>query len=341
MATPSAQPSPELFFQTANAFQRSAALKGAIDLDLFTAIAEGAGTTAEIANKCKASERGVRILCDFLTIQGFLQKRGKRYELTPDSSLFLSRRSPAFLGSAINFLNSSYSLEAYKDVAASVRKGGSVLPESGSLAPEHPMWVEFARSMMPLMFPAAEAIAKILKPELEGKERKRVLDVAAGHGIFGVTLAKHYSNVEISALDWPNVLEVAKETARKFGVSDRYKTLPGSAFDVNPGDGFDVVLLTNFLHHFDVPTCEKLLRKFQAALKKGGTVAILEFVPEEDRVSPPMAAAFSFIMLNSTPSGDAYTMQEFESMLRNGGYSGPKRHPIEAGIENVITAKRA
>src|SRR5215472_4718961 len=104
--TPQTQPSPELIFDTLNAYQRTNALRGAIELDLFTAIGEGAATAADLASKLKVSERGARILCDFLVIIGFLTKTGSRYGLTPDSALFLDRRSPAYLASAETFLNS-------------------------------------------------------------------------------------------------------------------------------------------------------------------------------------------------------------------------------------------
>src|SRR5204863_9150698 len=123
-----------------------------------------------------------------------------------------------------------------------------------------------------------------------------------------------YPNAEIVAQDWPNVLEVAQENARAAGVSDRYRTLPGSAFDVEFGSGYDLILLTNFLHHFDVPTCERLLRKVHAALGEGGRAVTLEFVPNEDRVTPPDQAAFSLNMLALTPGGDAYTFAALDSM---------------------------
>ncbi len=68
--------------------------------------------------------------------------------------------------------------------------------------------------------------------------------------------------------------------------------LPGSAFDVEFGGPYDTVLLTNFLHHFDKPTCVSLLKKVRASLKPGGKAATLEFVPNEDRVSPADARGF-------------------------------------------------
>src|SRR5512132_3372592 len=105
MSTSAAQqPSPQLFFQTINAHQRTEALKAAIELDVFTAIGEGNSTAAEIAKRCEASEKGIRVLCDYLTIMEMLNKQDGRYTLTLDSSVFLDKRSPAYLGGAIEFL---------------------------------------------------------------------------------------------------------------------------------------------------------------------------------------------------------------------------------------------
>src|SRR5215211_7969809 len=101
MSTSAAQqPSPQLFFQTVNAHQRTEALKTGVELEVFTAIGEGNTTAAQIAKRCQASERGTRILCDFLTIIGMLTKQGNQYALTLDSATFLDKRSPAYLGGA-------------------------------------------------------------------------------------------------------------------------------------------------------------------------------------------------------------------------------------------------
>ena len=127
MTSPAQQPSPQLFFQTINAYQRSEALKAAIELEVFTAIGEGNSSAADIAKRCNASERGIRILCDFLCIMGFLTKDGDRYSLTPDSAMFLDSRSPAYLGGAIEFIASSTLTDGFKNFAEAVRKGGTVV----------------------------------------------------------------------------------------------------------------------------------------------------------------------------------------------------------------------
>jgi ubiquinone/menaquinone biosynthesis C-methylase UbiE len=325
-------PSPIHFFETMNFFQRSEAMKAAIQLNVFTAIDEGKLTVPEIARRCETSERGMRILCDYLTIIEFLTKTGDRYSLTRDSQIFLSKRSPAYLGGAVDFLMNPMLKENFSNVAAAVKKGGTVA--EAPFEPEDPIWVEFARSMAAVMAMPAEMIAKIAGAE-KG-EKWKVLDIAAGHGLFGLNIAKANPNAEIYAVDWTNVLQVASENARKMQVAERHHLIPGSAFEVSFGTGYDLVLLTNFLHHFDVTTCEGLLRKIHAALKPGGRVLTLEFIPNDDRVSPPNAAFFSMVMLVMTPAGDAYTFSELEGMFKNTGYSSSQLVPLLPGMSSLV-----
>lgn len=334
MSAEKLQPRPELFFEYIWGYQRTGALKAAIELDLFTAIGEGAETPADLAKRVKASERGTRILCDYLAVAGFLTKQDGCYRLTPDSAAFLDRRSPACIGSTAAFLTSPLLREAFADVAAAVRKGGTVVGEEGTVAPEHPVWVEFARAMAPLAAMSAELIAELLQARSGGAWK--VLDIAAGHGLYGITLARHNPKATVTAVDWPNVLSLAEENARAAGVADRWSKLPGSAFEVEFGEGYDLVLVTNFLHHFDPPSCEKFLQRVQAALKPGGRALTLEFVPNEDRVSPPRAAQFSLVMLCSTPSGDAYTFAELETMYRNAGFARSELHPLPPTDQSVV-----
>ncbi len=138
------------------------------------------------------------------------------------------------------------------------------------------------------------------------------------------------------ALDWPNVLEVAKENAEKAGVSERHSTIAGSAFDVEYGSNYDLVLLTNFLHHFDTATCGKLLKKVYAALAEDGKALTLEFVPNEDRVSPPEAAMFSLTMLSSTPAGDAYTFSELQHMFTAAGFARNELHRLPPTPSQIV-----
>ena len=337
MSAETQQPSPDLFFQTANAYQRTAALKAAVELDLFTAIAEGNRTAQELAARCGASERGARTLSDYLVVAGLLTKGEGGYGLTQDSAVFLDRRSPAYMGGSLEFLLDPMITDPFKDLTGAVRKGSTVLPEGGTVSAENPVWVKFARAMAPMTMPAALALPGLVGG---GEPRQKVLDLAAGHGLYGIAFARQNPKAEVVALDWPAVLEVAKENAAAAGVAGRFSVIEGSAFDADFGGGYDVVLLTNFLHHFDPPTCEGLLRKVHASLAPGGAAVTLEFVPNEDRVSPPIPAAFSLMMLAGTPGGDAYTFPELERMFANAGFSRSELRELPASPQRVVVSRK-
>ncbi len=333
-------PTPERIFQTVNGIQSSAALKAALELGLFTALGSESKTAGSLSETIGASEKGMRILCDFLVIDGLLRKEGAEYRSSPDAALFLDESSSAYLGSAARFMLGADVFDNFSDLAGAVRKGGTLLEGQGAVEPDNPLWVDFARSMAPLVKPSAEFIADLVTRDTAKDKPFRVLDVAAGHGLFGIEIATRHLQAEVVALDWATVLDVASENAVKASVADRLTRLPGDAFNVDFGEGHDVVLLTNFLHHFDVATCTDLLRKVYRSLNDGGRAVTLEFVPNEDRVSPPDQAAFSLTMLAMTASGDAYTFKQLESMAADAGFARSELHRMHGPPQSVVVSTK-
>ncbi|WP_225768025.1 class I SAM-dependent methyltransferase [Inquilinus sp. Marseille-Q2685] len=330
--------SPELLMDTVLGYFRTSAIKAAIELDVFTAIAEGAGTVAAISRRTGAAEPGIQALADYLTVLGFLDKSGDGYRLTASSAAFLDRRSPAFLGDFHRFLAAPEMLGlALSDPAAFVRNGGSV--GLANTAPEDPVWVSFARYMAPFFGPIAEATAAHFAGLTPAPGR--ILDIAAGHGLFGIAFARRFPAAEVVALDWDNVLGVARENAAAAGLGARYRTLPGSAFDVPFGGPYDIILMPNFLHHFDEAACIGLLAKARAALAPSGRVAIVEFVPNEDRVSPPMPAMFAYIMLATTPGGTSFPPSALRRMLAHAGFREPDFAPLAPSPQTLVVAEVA
>jgi precorrin-6B methylase 2 len=317
-------------------YQRTAAMKAAVDLDLFTAIGSGATTIPELAARCGAAERGVRALANRLVVDGFLTKDGECYGLSMDAAVFLDRSSPACVASMIDFLTAPMIRGAFDALTEAVRRGGTAVDAQGTLAPDHPVWVDFARAMASGARMTAEVVAALLAHD--GPIRGSVLDIAAGHGLFGITLARHNPDVRTTAIDWASVLEVAAQNAREAEVADRFATRAGSAFDVDWGTGHAVVLLANFLHHFDPETCASLLRRTRGALAPGGRAVVVEFVTDDSRVSPPEAAAFSLTMLASTPAGDAYTLSEYERMFGAAGFAGVTLHQLAPTPQQILLA---
>ena len=169
----------------------------------------------------------------------------------------------------------------------------------------------------------------------------RVLDVAAGHGIFGIEIAKRFPQSRVTALDWQNVLAVAAENAQHANVASRHSLMPGSAFEVDWGGPYDVILLTNFLHHFDLPTCQSIAAKALAALVPGGRVLTLEFIPDQDRIHPASTATFALTMLATTASGDAYTFEEYDRVFRQAGFSRNEFHALLPTSQQLVVSHKA
>ncbi len=336
---PEAKPTPEKIIDALNGFQRTAAVKSAIELDLFTAIGQGAASPDALAAITKASVRGLRILCDYLTVQGLLIKQNSAYSLTPDSQAFLDRRSPSCMAdAAMGFVASNHMLRSFDSLTASVRKGGTAISTEGTMAPDDPLWVNFAVSMAVMQLPLAHAVAKVLNAE--AAPPWKILDVASGHGLFGIAIARKNLKAEIYSQDWAPVLEVAQKNADAAGVSARFHRLPGSAFDIDLGSGYDLVLLTNFLQLLDRKTIEPFLKKVFAALKPGGRVVTVGFIPNNDRISPPVSAAFSLNMLAITPGGDAYSVGDYEEMFRAAGFKSNEKIALPNAQQQLILSTR-
>jgi 2-polyprenyl-3-methyl-5-hydroxy-6-metoxy-1,4-benzoquinol methylase len=262
---------------------------------------------------------------------GLLLKDGEQYGLTPEAAKYLDRASPDYMGAVLGFLQSEYIRGAFEGFTEAVRRGGTAMDGTGSLEPGHPMWVRFAQAMAPLMKPAAERLAEIALPA------GRVLDIAAGHGRFGIRLLEGDPQAHVTAVDWPDVLELALHNARLAGVDARYRLLPGSVFDVQLDGIYDTVLLPNFLHHFNRAEIVELLRRMRGALRPGGRVFVLEYLPDASRVKPAAAAWFATSMLVTTPEGDAYTADEYREMLGEAGFGEIETTAVEGAARHWLT----
>jgi ubiquinone/menaquinone biosynthesis C-methylase UbiE len=292
------------------AFERSLALRAAIELDLFTRIGAGVDTIGALAKACRASQRGLRVLCDHLAIQGHLVKRGARYTLALHARLYLTTASPAYLGSAVKFFADDSTVAAFCGLRRSVKRGAAPRAKAD--------WIEYARSMAPIAQPVAEFVATALK--LKRDAPLQVLDIAAGHGLYGLAIAAKYSAAEIFALDSRAVLRTARKNARQTGLAERFHPIPGDAFKTGFGGPYDLVLTANFAHHLDESENIRLFRKSRAALKPAGQMVVIDFVLHPDRVSPLPDASFALTLLATSAHGNLYTFREYSNMLRTAGF---------------------
>jgi C-methyltransferase len=322
MSGPQLPQGPAAFFQLSGGAQATALLSTAVSLGVFPAIADGATKLDDIAARINAPARSTRILLNGLVAIGLLTKSGQSFALSALADAMLVPGRPGYMGEMLNVSAGEMMWKALGKLKEAVQSGGSVLDEHAE-TPRHPFWEIFAKSTAGFSAFSATAVEKAVHAFLASKPTARVLDVAAGSGMYGFTIAKN-PNVKLTTLDWPNVLVHTKRRAAELGVdAKRVKYIEGDLFEVDWEGPYDVIVMSQIYHHFDGPTCAALTKKVAASLAPGGKVVVQDFLTD-DEVRNPAAALFSVTMLVWTRQGEAYTLEDYERWLVDAGLSAPK-----------------
>jgi len=299
---------PNWILEEISAFERSLALRTAIEMGIFTHIGRGLNTARALAEVVEASERGVSSLCDYLTVQEHLQKRGRRYVLTLNSRIYLSEDSPAYFGSAARFMASDEYVRALCELRSTVRRGRARSPGEN--------WVSYAQCMAPLAADVADFVGQSFG---RGDRPIQILDVAAGHGLYGIAVGMRNSQSHVYACDSTPVLRIARRNARKAGLTSRYHLLPGDLRRTNLAGPYDLIIAANVAHHLTEQENVQLFRKCYTALKQSGQVVLIDFVVHPDRVEPKLDAAFAFHLF-ATGSQEVYTFKQYRKILKTAGF---------------------
>jgi C-methyltransferase len=318
---------PAAIFQMFQAAQVTAILSAGVQLGIFAALAGGARrSAAEVGERVRCPPRSTRILLDALAVVGLIAKEHDAYQLSPLAEEHLVPGKPMYVGDAAGIFGNPMMWTAMGRLSEAVKSGGTVLSEHAE-TPKNPFWETFAQSSAWMAFPSAGALEEIVGEYLGSKPKARVLDIAAGSGIYGYTLSKR-KNVELTLLDWPNVLAETRGWGKRLGAQmERVRFLEGNLFEVDYRGPYELILLSHVYHHFDPETCLSLTRKVAGALAPGGRVAIQEFVSSPE-LSNPAATMFSIIMLGWTKKGEAYTEADYSRWFTASGLKPPSLHPI-------------
>jgi ubiquinone/menaquinone biosynthesis C-methylase UbiE len=193
--------------------------------------------------------------------------------------------------------------------------------------------------LFPMNYMAAQAVGKALNVAASKKPLK-ILDIAAGSGVWGLGIAEQASASTVTAVDWPNVLEVTKRFAAEHGMADRCSYIAGDMQKVDFGAGYDVAVLGHILHSEGETNSRTLLHKVANALAPGGTIAIAEFLVNAERTGPPMGLFFAINMLVNTDDGDTFSFEEISQWLAEAGLTNPRKID-PGGPASVIVAQKA
>ncbi len=244
-----------------------------------------------------------------------------RFGLTADSAAFLVGGKPGFLGGVIRH-TSTQLVPKWLEMEKVVRTGkptASVNREKVGAEFFH----AFVEDIFPMSYPSAQRLAEALEIA-EAKKPVRVLDLAAGSGVWGIALAQKSPRVTVTAVDWPGVLDVTRKVAARLGVAGRFSFVAGDLAAADFGRGHDIATLGHILHSEGEQRGRALLKKTFDALAPGGIIAIAEFLVDDARTGPPVALIFAVNMLVNTDAGDTWSFGEIAGWLREAGFRDPR-----------------
>ena len=314
--------SPRPLMRILGDFAISRILDAAIEYDLFTIIDKGFQTSEEIAREAGTDRRATRIVLDSLPALDLVQKRDGKYLLTPTAKTFLVRGKPSYVGEFRHVALALWDGMAHLKESLKTGRPLSRMDTVGELQ----VWEKLVLGIIVVAEPAAKALCDLLKI---GTERKgiKVLDIAGGSSIFGMTILARDASAQVTQLDWPNVNAVAKKLNKERGLEGKIRFIDGehqTAFiETNQ---YDLVLASNFCRFESSKGNQELFAKAFSALKRGGIFAVNDFVPNEERTEPTFALRFSVYTLTHTPEGECWTLSQYSEWLTAAGFKSIQTH---------------
>lgn len=253
-----------------------------------------------------------------------------RHSLTPESATFLVSGKPGYLG---GFMRHSDTLIPkwlqLTEVVKTGRPAMAVNEESDGTE----FFESFVEDLFAVGYPAARALAEALPG------RKRILDLAAGSGVWSIPLAQKLKDVRVTAVDWPGVLRTTRKVTARLGVAEQYEFRAGDLREADFGNGYDAAVLGQILHSEGAERSRSLLGKTFRALAPGGTIAIAEFLANDDRSGPPLAMLFAVNMLVNTKDGDTFTIPEISGWLTDAGFTDVRALEVPAPSPLLLATK--
>lgn len=333
----SAPLTPERIMQLAWGYVPPLVLEAAIRHRVFDILDSGPRTVQQLSDETQASARGISAIAHALVGLGFLTKDAEgRFALTPESSAFLVSTKPGFHGGIIRHSSEQLVPKFLRlnEIVATGRPIEAVNEESTGGEFFH----EFVNDIFPMSYPSAQALARHLN--CNGSPG-RVLDLAAGSGVWGIALAQASPNLTVTSVDWPEVLPVTRKTVARFGLSERFHFIEGDLLQADFGADHTIATLGHILHSEGERRSRSLLAKTFHALAPGGTIAIAEFLVNPERTGPTMSLLFAVNMLVNTEEGNTYSFEEISAWLRDAGFINPRTLEAPGPSPLILATKPA
>ena len=312
-------------------FQKSRILLSGFELDIFTNIDEKGSTSMDIATRLQLDEHACDRLLNALVSLGFLIKGNKLFFNTPDSYIFLSKKSPDYLG---GLMHSNHLWNTWSNLTPVVKTGKSANPSEINVRGE-----DWLFSFISAMHDRAKKQAPQQVASIDLTGIKSVLDIGGGSGAYSMEFVAKKPEIEATVFDLPNVVPITEHFIKQEGYSGKIKTFTGDYTTGTLPAGFDMMFLSAIIHSNSLEVNQDLLKKCYNSLTKGGKIVIQDWIMNHDRTFPTPSAIFAINMLVGTEAGDCFTEQEVNEMLEVAGFKNITRTAFETGQSQVVAQK--
>ena len=320
------QVTPERLMELSFAYAPPLIISAGVSNKVFDSLEEGAKTSEQVAKETGASGRALRILMNALVGLSLLKKdRQGKYSLANESAAFLLSKKPGTHAGFFETITPQI-ISRWLRLSDVVREGRPAVAVNQETEGTE-FFGQLVENIIPLSYPPAQKLADHLKVA-QTKSEIRVLDLAAGSGIWGIALAQKSPRLRVTAVDWAGMIPTTKRITQKFGVADRFNYVEGDILEANFGSGYDIAILGHILHSEGEDRSRQLLKRTFGALKSGGTIAIAEWLVNDDRTKPLPSLMFAVQMLVNTEKGDTFSFNEIKSWLEEAGFK--KVRKVEA-----------
>jgi hypothetical protein len=319
---------PGKLLETSGAYWKTCALHAAVQLDVFSVIADQRLSAEAVAKSLKADPRALAMLLNAVTAMDLLEKSGDRYANTPEARTFLCKSSPGYIGYIIK--HHHHLVASWSQLDQAVLSGRSVRTRSTHSSDDA------RESFLMGMFNMAMMLAPRIVPKIDLASRRSFLDLGGGPGTYAIQFCQHNPELQAVVFDLPTTRPFAETTIGKYGLSDRIRFQPGSYLE-DPVEGrYDVAWLSHILHGEGPEDCQSIIQKAVSSLSPGGMILIHEFILNNEMSGPLFPALFSLNMLLGTASGQAYSEHQLSDMLSGAGVRNIHRIAIDSPNDSGI-----
>lgn len=334
-----AELSPDRIMQLGLGFRASKVLLCAVELEIFTELAEEPLDRETLRQRVGLHERGARDFLDTLVALGMLDRQGDIYRNTPETDFYLDRNKPSYIGGMLELANTliypvwTSLTDALKtgEPHARIKDGEDlfdfVYSDQASLA-------RFAQGMTGASLPVAKALAQ----EFPWDRYRTVIDIGAAEGGALAEIAAAHPHLEGGGLDLPRMRPVFEAYMRRRGLDDRLRFYAGD-FLAEPLPSADVLVMGQILHDWSLEMKHELLAKAHAALPKGGVLIVYDQMIDDERRENVAGLLMSLSMLVGTRGGFDYTGADGISWMREAGFTGVRRKQLTSSYSMVTGVK--